>query len=471
MLPSRAPSTVLVVDDDLATRQALQLLLASLPAEVIAVADVPAALEVVRQRAVDAIVADFQMPDLTGLDLLALLQKEGSRAPVILITGHATITTAVQAVRAGVAEFLEKPADPMALRATVARTLEQARIEHEVRRARDRDEFDAPAHLLIGDSPVMRRLVGQIHRAADSSSTVLIEGESGTGKELVARAVHDLSARHQRAFVRVNCAAMPDGLIESMLFGHERGAFTGALRRVDGAFARAHRGSLLLDEISELRLDLQSKLLRVLQEREFERVGGSETIRVDVRIIATSNRDLQDAVRSGVFREDLYYRLHVVRLRVPPLRERTQDLLPLANYFLAQAALEHNKRARDLSPAAEELLLRAAWPGNVRQLEHAVERAVVLADGTVLQPEHFELDSAPDAPVAAAAVVAAEPAPATTSGVSSPFDLAQAEEQMIERALAATGGNRARAARLLGIHPRTLRKKLNTPPRSTPGQP
>jgi len=268
--------------------------------------------------------------------------------------------------------------------------------------------------------------------------------------------------------VRVNCAAMPDGLIESMLFGHERGAFTGALRRVDGAFARAHRGSLLLDEISELRLDLQSKLLRVLQEREFERVGGSETIRVDVRIIATSNRDLQDAVRSGVFREDLYYRLHVVRLRVPPLRERPQDVLPLANYFLAQAALEHNKRARDLSPAAEELLLHAAWPGNVRQLEHAVERAVVLADGTVLQPEHFEIDAAPDAPVP---VPAAEPAPALAPGGSSPFDLAQAEEQMIERALAATGGNRARAARLLGIHPRTLRKKLNTPPRSAPGQP
>lgn len=456
---TRPPATVLVVDDDSAIRRALELLLSTLPAEIIAVADVSAALDVVRHRAVDAIVADYQMPDLTGLDLFSLLQQEGSRTPFILVTGHGTISTAVQAVRAGITEFLEKPVEPSVMRGTVARALEHARIERDVRRSRSRDEFDTPSHLLIGNAPAMRRLVGQIHRAAESSSTVLVEGESGTGKELVARAVHELSARHQRPFVQVNCAALPDGLVESTLFGHERGAFTGAVRRVDGAFARAHRGSLLLDEISELRLDLQSKLLRVLQEREFERVGGSETIHVDVRIIATSNRDLQEAVRAGTFREDLYYRLHVVRLRVPPLRERVEDIVALANYFLVQAALEHGKHARQLSPRAEDLLLRSPWRGNVRQLKHAVERAVVLSDGPVLGPEHFELDT-DDTPRATPAASAA-----------SPFDLARAEADLIERALAATGGNRTHAARLLGIHPRTLRKKLNGPTRPPPSQP
>ncbi len=457
---TRPPSTVLVVDDDSAIRHSLKALLSTLPADIITASDVPAALDVVRHHAVDAIVADYQMPDLTGLDLFALLQKEGSRTPFILLTGHATVNRAVQAVRAGVTEFLEKPVDANVMRGTVARALEHARIERDVRRTHDRDEFDAPGHLLIGDAPVMRRLVGQIHRAAESTSTVLIEGESGTGKELVAHAVHELSARHQRPFVQVNCAALPDGLIESMLFGHERGAFTGALRRVDGAFMRADRGSLLLDEISELRLDLQSKLMRVLQERRFERVGGSETIRVDVRIIATSNRDLLEAVGAGTFREDLYYRLHVVRLRVPPLREPAEDIVPLANYFLIQASLEQGKKARELAPAAEEMLLRAPWPGNVRQLKHAVERAVVLSDGPVLGPEHFELDhdAAPSEEAPASAV--------------SPFDLSRAEWELIDRALAATIGNRTHAARLLGIHPRTLRKKLNGPDgHDRPGRP
>ncbi len=467
---TRPPATVLVVDDDSAIRDAMMALLQTLPADIVTAADVPAALDVIRHRRVDAIVADYRMPDLTGMDFFALLQKEGSRTPFILVTGHGTIETAVNAVRAGVTEFLEKPVDPHVMRGTVARALEQARLEHDVRRSRDDETFDAPAHLLIGGAPSMRRLVAHVHRAAESSATVLIEGESGTGKELVARAIHDLSERHQRPFIQVNCAALPEGLIESTLFGHERGAFTGALRRVEGAFARAHRGSLLLDEISELRLDLQAKLLRVLQERSFERLGGSETIRVDVRIIATSNRDLQEAVAAGTFREDLYYRLHVLPLRVPPLRERREDIVALSNYFLVQATMEQGQPPRRLSPEAEGLLTSAPWPGNVRQLKHAVERAVVLSQGTVIGPEHFDLEHERTPPKGMMAIAKTPPTGnAAVSSAASPYDLTRLEWEMIDRALAATGGNRTHAARLLGIHPRTLRKKLNGP--KGPGQP
>jgi len=452
-------STVLIVDDDAAMRHALGRAVSSLPAEVICVADVAAALDVVRSREIDVIVADYRMPDLTGLDLLAFLEREGIGVPFILMTGHATIDTAIQAVRAGVVEFLEKPFDIAVFRQVVAHAIEQSRVGREVRLVHERDGTHAGADPFIGDAPIIRRLIAQIHRAARSNSTVLVEGESGTGKELVARAIHDLSPRRRRSFVHVNCAALPEGLVESTFFGHERGAFTGALRRADGAFARADGGSLLLDEVSEMRLELQGKLLRVLQEREFERVGGSELLHVDVRIIATSNRNLHEAVQDGEFREDLYYRLNVVRLLVPPLRDRPSDIVPLARFFLHQAALEQERPARDFTPETVELLARSEWPGNVRELKHAVERAVVLADGPILRPDHFDIDVArgPSRTGNGPARTITGPAEAAVSA----FNLSRAERQLIQRALAATGGNRTHAARLLGIHARTLRKKLN----------
>ena len=450
---------VLIVDDDGAMRHALGRAIASLPAEVICVGDVTAALDVVRNREIDVIVADYRMPELTGLDLLAFLVREGISVPFILMTGHATIGTAIEAVRAGVVEFLEKPFELAVFRRVVAHAIEQSRIVREVRLVHERDGHHGGVDPFIGEAPIIRRLIAQIHRAAHSNSTVLVEGESGTGKELVARAIHDLSSRRQRPFVQVNCAALPEGLVESTFFGHERGAFTGALRRADGAFARAESGSLLLDEVSEMRLELQAKLLRVLQEREFERVGGSELLRVDVRIIATSNRNLNEAVQSGEFREDLYYRLNVVRLLVPPLRDRPSDIVPLARFFLHQAALEQERPARDFTPETIELLARSAWPGNVRELKHAVERAVVLADGPVLRPDHFDIDAARESSHGGPAPTHAITGPAQDA--ASAFNLARAERQLIQRALAATGGNRTHAARLLGIHVRTLRKKLN----------
>ncbi len=473
---TRPMSTVLVVDDDDDVRRALHRVLTPLPADVVCVADAPAALQVSRHRAVDVVVADYKMPDLTGLDLLALLRKEGVSVPFILITGYGTVDNAIRATRAGVAAFLQKPLDPSGVRGAVAQAVEQGRIERELRVGRD---ATSPARRFLGDTPVVRRLCGQIERAAQSTSTVLIEGESGTGKELVAQAVHDLSPRRQLPFVRINCAALPDGLVESALFGHERGAFTGAMRRVDGAFTRANTGSILLDEVSEMRPELQAKMLRVLQEREFERVGGSEVLQVDVRIIATTNRDLRLAVDRGDFRQDLYYRLNVLRLRVPPLRDRIADVVPLARYFAVQAAVAHGRAEQTISEEALVLLQAGLWPGNVRELKHAVERAVVLADGPVLLPEHFDLDT-----------ISAEPPPAhreppheahheapraSHAAARGPapgdFNLATAERALIAAALEATGGNRTQAAHLLGLHPRTLRKKLNRRDDPAPGGP
>jgi len=296
---------------------------------------------------------------------------------------------------------------------------------------------------------------------APTRATVLVQGESGTGKELVARALHDQSPRRDQPFVTVNCAALPDGLVESALFGHERGAFTGATARSQGAFERAHRGTLLLDEISEMRLDLQPKLLRAIQEQEIERVGGEQPIRVDTRIIATTNRDLRAELEAGRFREDLFYRLHVVPIRTPPLRERLDDLPMLVEHFAAAAAARLGIRAPLVQAEAIDLLQRRAWPGNIRELANAVERAVILNRTGSLGRESFESSREPVASPAGGATAAspaAEPA--------FPLELAALERIAIQRALQATGGRRTKAAELLGISERTLRNKLN-PPRAT----
>jgi transcriptional regulator with PAS, ATPase and Fis domain len=311
---------------------------------------------------------------------------------------------------------------------------------------------------------------------------VLLQGESGTGKELFARAVHEHSDRRDRPFVQLNCAALPEGLIESALFGHEKGAFTGAVKRVEGAFERAHRGTLLLDEISEMRLDLQAKLLRVLQEQEFERVGGSQPIKVDVRIIATTNRDLAVEAAAGTFRQDLYYRLSVIPVSIPPLRDRREDVPLLATRFAVRTAEEVGKRFEGITPEAMAVLQAYAWPGNVRELQHVIERAVILSPDSVLglnalDPARFGLTSgglAVRGPAAAAAVAraAADRSGDAADGddpmrvVLHSLDVNAAERALIERALVVAGGNRTRAADLLGISVRTLRNKLNGPGRT-----
>ena len=308
---------------------------------------------------------------------------------------------------------------------------------------------------IVGDSEPLKRVIELVRTVAPTRSTVLIQGESGTGKELVARAVHDWSDRGDRPFVSVNCAALPETLIESSLFGHEKGAFTGATRMVKGAFERADNGTLLLDEVTEMRPDLQAKLLRVIQEQEFERVGGAAPIRVDVRIVATTNRDLKEAVRRDEFRADLYYRLAVVPVTIPPLRDRPADIPPLAHHFARETAASIEKEVRGISAEAMDRLLAYDWPGNVRELSHAMERAVILSSDPVIQPADLELGAehgltprSPDRPREGRVVL-------------DTLDIREAEAVLIERALQETGQNRTRAAELLGITPRTLRNKLN----------
>jgi DNA-binding NtrC family response regulator len=426
------------------------------------------ALAVLGKEPVDVVVSDYRMPGPSGLEFLERLRQDGYDMPVIILTGYGSIEHAVAAIKAGAFDYITKPIRGQQLELAVQQALEFARLRRENEALRREVSTFRSERQLLGESAAMRRVVQMVAAVAATRSTVLLEGESGTGKELVARAIHELSDRRNAPLVKLNCAALPDGLIESALFGHERGAFTGAIRRVPGAFERAHGGTLLLDEISEMKLELQAKLLRVLQEQEFERVGGTAPIRVDVRVIATTNRNLQTEVAEGRFRADLYFRLAVVTLRIPPLRERRGDIPLLAQRFAARTAVELGKEVPRFSPEALALLERYHWPGNVRELEHAVERAVILSDEAILRPAHFaELPWFPGTDSASAVVN--DPGAGAVTTARSPLvvldtlDWAAAERALIERALEVTGGNRSRAAKLLGMSIRTLRNKLNRP--------
>src|SRR6478609_1325281 len=339
---------------------------------------------------VDLIISDYRMPGLTGLEFLALLRQEGYETPLIMLTGYGSIEHAVAAIKAGAIDYITKPVRPEQLELAVSQALEVVRLRRENERLRKEVMQYRNERQIIGDSAPIRRVMQTVATAAPTRATVLLEGESGTGKELFARSIHAQSERRDGPFIKLNCAALPEGLVESALFGHEKGAFTGAIKRVEGAFERAHGGTLLLDEISEMRLDLQAKLLRVLQEQEFERVGGSVAIKVDVRIIATTNRDLAAFSAAGHFRQDLYYRLGVIPVRLPPLRERKEDIPLLAYRFAAQYGQEIGKEVKGITPQALELLQQYDWPGNVRELQHAVERAVILTPEPLLPLHAFD---------------------------------------------------------------------------------
>ena len=433
-------ANILVVDDEPGIREFLADALSFDGHDVTQAADGMDALRQVHSRAFDLMLTDLKMPGaLTGIDLLRQLKAEQPDTEVIVMTAHGTVETAVEAMKLGAYDYLQKPiGSPAELRLIVARALERRRLraKDEIRRQRD-----VVPPLSYGD-PVMQPVITALDKVARTNSTVLLLGESGTGKEVAARTIHEHSARSDGPFVPVNCAAISETLMESEIFGHEKGAFTGAAAGRRGRLELADGGTLFLDEIGELKLELQAKLLRVIQERRFERVGGTRTIEVDVRWIAATNRNLEEMVSARTFREDLYHRLAVFPVRLPPLRERRRDLLPLAEALLARVAADLGRPPLKLDDLARERIEKGIWRGNVRELGNALERAAILADGDVVRGEDFQ-------------VAMASPLADIAGGT-----MEEIERGAIERALAETGGNRRRAAERLGIGERTLYDKL-----------
>jgi DNA-binding NtrC family response regulator len=396
-----------------------------------------------KEKYYQLVITDMRMPEVSGLDLLRKVKNLAPQTPVILLTAYGTIQNAVDAMRDGAYDYLLKPFSSESLESVVRRALDSARGRNE-----------KTPRTIVTQDPSFSRILEQANQAACSSATVLIEAESGTGKELLARMIHMKSPRAGNAFVAVNCAALPESLLESELFGFEKGAFTGANVSKPGKFELANRGTLLLDEIGEMAPILQAKLLRVLQEKEVDRIGGKDPVEIDVRVIATTNRDLSSLVREGAFREDLYYRLNVVRLTIPPLRERPGDIPLLVDLFSRRYGRDSESGGISISADGMKKLARYQWPGNVRELENTVQRAAALCSGSVIHADDLPL-SDPGEPAASQAVKPGE------IGLSGGLTMREMERQLICRTLEDTGGNRTRAARSLGISLRTLRNKLN----------
>ncbi|WP_166364087.1 sigma-54-dependent transcriptional regulator [Pseudomonas akapageensis] len=441
---------VLLVEDDRALREALGDTLELGGHAYLAVGSAEEALEVVGSQVFNLVISDVNMPGMDGHQLLGSLRARQPQLPVLLMTAHGAVERAVDAMRQGAVDYLVKPFEPRALLDLVAR--------HALGRVAA--EAEGP----IAAEPASAQLLELAARVARTDSTVLISGESGTGKEVLARFIHQQSPRVGGPFIAINCAAIPDNMLEATLFGHEKGAFTGAIAAQPGKFEQADGGTLLLDEISEMPLGLQAKLLRVLQEREVERVGARKPIALDIRVVATTNRDLAADVAAGRFREDLFYRLSVFPLAWRPLRERTADILPLAERLLARHVNKMKHAAVQLSAHARACLVAHAWPGNVRELDNAIQRALILQQGGVIQAEDFCLQGMLPLPVSSAVIVPQD-LPLPASGVSEPAsglgdDLRRREFQMIIDTLRAERGRRKEAAERLGISPRTLRYKL-----------
>ena len=409
------------------------------------------ALEKVSAWQPGIIVSDLKMPRMDGLQLLARLGESSEKVAVIMLTAQGSIESAVEAMKSGAYDFIQKPVDPTRLRAILTNASRQRDTERELEVTRRKLRETGVLGSLVGSSKKMQEVFALIERVATSNVSVLITGESGTGKELVARTLHDLSPRRAKPFVAVNCAAIPETLIESEIFGHEKGAFTGAVARRIGKFEEANGGTLLLDEVSEMHPRLQAKLLRAIQEREIDRVGGTQPIKVDIRLIATSNRDLDAEARNGNFREDLYFRLNVVNVHVPPLRERPKDVDMLADFFAKKYAEMNALPQRRLGPALREKLLQHAWRGNVRELENAMHRAVLLGHGEEIGPEAIALPNVKNAEIEVNA--------ANRGGLVG-RTVADVERDLILETLQHCLGNRTHAANILGISIRTLRNKL-----------
>jgi len=438
---------ILVVDDEPNARSALAEILKAEGYAVETAADGFKALARVSDFDPDLVLTDLKMPGLDGVELMGKLKEQDPELPVVVMTAFAAVETAVAAMRQGAANYLTKPLNTDELLIVLERALERTKLRKEASELRSRLDERYSFENIVGSSPEMQQVFKSISQVAPSRATVLLSGESGTGKELVAAAIHHRSPRASGPFVRLHCAALAETLLESELFGHERGAYTGADRKREGRFEQANGGTLFLDEVGEIPIATQVKLLRVLQEREFERVGGNQTIRVDVRLVAATNRNLKEMVAAGTFREDLYYRLNVINLTLPSLRQRPSDIPALATHFLKRYAEENGKNVNTISDAALSLLAHQLWPGNVRELENVIERAVVLAEGEAIEPAHLPPEFAATSRRAGAPLI-----PGST--------MDEIERYAILKTLESVAGSTSQAAEILGISVRKIQYKL-----------
>jgi DNA-binding NtrC family response regulator len=440
---------ILVVEDEEKLRRVIELQLTSAGFDVDKAANAEDALKIVDRA--DMVLTDLKLPNMDGLEFLALIRRQNSVVPVVMMTAFGSVETAVGAMKAGATDFLLKPFSLDHLMQVVHKALEMRALRDENRQLKQelgrRYEFDN----IIGRSPAMQEIFTTIERVGPTRATVLLTGESGVGKDLIARAIHFHSPRKDRPLVKINCTAIPENLMESELFGYEKGAFTGAQTSKPGKFEQADTGTVFLDEIGDVPAAIQVKLLRVLQEREFERLGSNTTRHIDVRLVAATNQDLRAALEQGTFREDLYYRLNVVPIDIPPLRERKQDIPFLANHFIKKLAVDTGSRVEAITDAGMEKLLAYHWPGNVRELENIIERSLVMAPGSQLDADDIKLESAPRP-----RAQNADGAPFLPPGMS----LDQYEQELIREALRRAEGNKSQAARLLGLTRNALRYRL-----------
>ena len=442
--------TILIVEDEAKMRRLLELNLGEDGFTTLSAEDAEAGLKLLRENVVDLVVTDLKLPGMNGLEFLQAIKRQNAALPVVVMTAFGTVETAVEAMKAGASDYVLKPFSLSEMRMVIRKELDVRNLREENRSLREALGKRYVHPNVVARSVKMQEVLATVERVAPTNSTVLLGGESGVGKDLIARAIHEKSRRASGPFIKINSSAIPENLLESELFGYEKGAFTGANASKPGKFELADKGTLFLDEIGDVPPAIQVKLLRVLQEREFERLGGTRTVKVDVRLIAATNRDLREALEQGTFREALYYRLNVVPIDIAPLRQRKEDIPDLVNLFISRFAGDSGKQVKSISPEAMQILVSYHWPGNVRELQNIIERACALAKGTVLEVGDIHLDVRP-----------AKAANGAGGFLPEGMTLEHREDEMIREALRRANGNKSQAARLLGLSRNALRYRLS----------